>query len=113
MLGAIALPIVFFAVLIGCAIDDWIDKKRNEKRCSMIHELKIYPQYFEKVLDGTKTFEVRKNDRDFQVGDTVVLKEFYNIKYSGREITVKITYILDDKFYGVSEGYIVFAFQKV
>ena len=78
----------------------------------MIHELKIYPKYFEKVLDGTKTFEVRKNDRGFQVGDTVILKEFDNIKHSGREIQAEITYILGDEFYGVSEGYVVFALKK-
>lgn len=79
----------------------------------MIHELKIYPKYFEKVLDGTKTFEARKNDRGFQVGDTVILKEFDNIKYSGREIQVEITYILDDTFDGVPKGYVIFAFRKV
>ena len=42
----------------------------------MIHELKIWPQYYCRVADGSKTFEVRKNDRGFQLGDTVVLKEF-------------------------------------
>ncbi len=42
----------------------------------MTHELKIWPQYYCRVADGSKTFEVRKNDRGFQPGDTVVLKEF-------------------------------------
>ena len=42
----------------------------------MTHELKIWPQYFCRVKDGTKTFEVRKNDRGFQPGDTVVLREY-------------------------------------
>lgn len=60
-----------------------------------------------------KHLKSEKNDRGFQVGDIVILKEFDNIKYSGREIQVEITYILDDKFYGVSEGYVIFAFRKV
>ena len=42
----------------------------------MIHELKIWPQYYERVKEGLKTFEVRLDDRGFQVGDTVILKEF-------------------------------------
>lgn len=42
----------------------------------MRHELKIWPQYFCRVEDGSKTFEVRKNDRGFQLGDTVILKEY-------------------------------------
>lgn len=40
------------------------------------HELKIWPQYFCRVADGTKTFEVRKNDRGFQPGDAVWLREW-------------------------------------
>lgn len=42
----------------------------------MKHELKIWPQYYCRVADGSKTFEVRDNDRGFQPGDTVVLKEW-------------------------------------
>lgn len=42
----------------------------------MIHELKIWPQYYARVADGTKTFEVRNNDRGFQPGDTVTLREW-------------------------------------
>ena len=40
------------------------------------HELKLHPRYFHRVADGTKTFEIRKNDRDFQVGDRLILNEF-------------------------------------
>ncbi len=42
----------------------------------MTHELKIWPQYYCRVSDGSKTFEVRENDRGFQPGDTVILKEW-------------------------------------
>lgn len=40
------------------------------------HELKCHPNFFRRVADGTKPFEIRKNDRDFQVGDIVILKEY-------------------------------------
>ena len=39
------------------------------------HDLKIAPEYFDAVDSGEKTFEIRLNDRDFKVGDTVVLRE--------------------------------------
>lgn len=41
-----------------------------------IHDLKIWPKYFDPVLSGIKTYEVRKNDRDFRFGDRLVLKEW-------------------------------------
>jgi len=81
----------------------------------MKHELKIWPQFYEAVKDGSKTFEVRENDRAFQRGETVVLKEWdptevdYNNYpmggdwgpqgYTHRELEFKIGYVLpiDDK----------------
>ncbi len=42
----------------------------------MRHELKIWPQYYEAVAGGEKTFEVRVNDRNFQRGDEVELRYF-------------------------------------
>ncbi len=41
----------------------------------MTHELKIQPKYFNAVLMGTKNFEIRKNDRDYHVGDRLWLRE--------------------------------------
>lgn len=37
----------------------------------MRHELKIDQHFLIRLLEGKKTFEVRKNDRDYQVGDTI------------------------------------------
>jgi hypothetical protein len=44
----------------------------------MTHDLKILPQYFCRVKDGSKTFEVRENDRGYQPGDIVKLMEWDN-----------------------------------
>lgn len=41
-----------------------------------VHELKIWPQYYSRVANGSKTFEIRNNDRDYQSGDKVILREW-------------------------------------
>lgn len=43
---------------------------------TMEHTLKIWPQFYQAVLSGEKNFEVRPNDRGFQKGDTVILREW-------------------------------------
>lgn len=46
-----------------------------------IHELKILPEYFDAVISGRKRFEIRKNDRDYKVGDQLILKEWSQDDY--------------------------------
>lgn len=62
-----------------------------------IHELKIWPEYFLPIIKKEKTFELRKADRDFKVGDKLKLNEYdpETKTYSGRSAIVKVTYILD------------------
>lgn len=60
----------------------------------MIHALKTLPEYFGAVRKGDKTFELRKNDRNFKVGDYLALNEWDGKKYTGRSQLVKVTYIL-------------------
>ena len=61
----------------------------------MTHTLKIDPIYFQPVLDRKKTFEVRFNDRNYQVGDAVVLQEYdrKTDQYTGRSLSATITYV--------------------
>ena len=63
----------------------------------MMHTLKCWPAYYEAVKSGQKNFEIRKNDRPFVVGDTMLLREWDpgTKQYTGREAKRKITYILD------------------
>lgn len=84
----------------------------------MTHKLKELPEYYQAVFDGRKNFEVRKNDRDFNVGDTIVLQEWTeNLSGTGRsgftgaEITVTITYILNDNKY-CKDGYVILGFAQ-
>lgn len=73
----------------------------------MIHELKIQSEYFLAVINKTKTFEIRKNDRDFKVDDKIILREIDSRgRYTGRSTFRKIAYITD---YAQQENYVVMA----
>lgn len=79
----------------------------------MIHKLKIWPEYFEAVRIGLKNFEIRKNDRGFQIGDTLLLRE-YNAnteEFSGKSIERVITYIVEGPPF-MAEGWAVLGMKK-
>lgn len=78
-----------------------------------IHELKTWPVFFEEVSSGAKPFEIRKNDRDFKVGDALVLREWRPDKdgpggwYTGKELLALVTYLMRGPVLGISEGWVV------
>lgn len=101
------------------------------------HLLKAWPQFFNPVYSGQKPFEIRKNDRNFKVGDILVLREFFvcdkceglgtvltqnekKIKcpgcdgltgrYTGREVDRKVTYITD---FMQQPGFVVMAIEPI
>lgn len=76
------------------------------------HTLKIMPKYYRAIESGNKTFEVRKNDRGFQLYDILELREFFGGEYSGRYILAEVTYILDDPEY-CKEGYVILGIKVV
>ncbi|MEY0594298.1 DUF3850 domain-containing protein [Providencia manganoxydans] len=65
------------------------------------HDLKIAPKYFNRIISGEKTAEIRRNDRDFRSGDMMTLREFRSIiqtypnhpaaRYTGRTVGCCIT----------------------
>lgn len=106
---------------------------KNPEQRTTVHELKTWPYYFEEVWNGTKTFEVRKNDRDFRVGDTLILQEYdhefereiadaralgcsfldsmlmHCSPYSGRVVTAKVTYIMPGGRNGLNHDHCIMA----
>lgn len=76
----------------------------------MIHKVKILPEYFNAVLYHKKRFEIRFNDRNYKVGDTVLLREYDPITdcFTGRELSCEITYITN---FMQKDNYIVFSFE--
>lgn len=94
-----------------------------------VHELKIEPQYFEAVVSSKKTFEIRKDDRGFKVGDLLVLKEYTsdrhtnqfgeerseNYHYTGREVKALISYIFRGGApgMGLKKGYSILSIKQL
>lgn len=105
-----------------------------------LHSLKTLPVYFAAVLRGDKTFEVRKNDRNFQTGDTLVLREYdptflpppeqtdWNRPpmapppaprlpgdYTGSELQATVSYVLHDTWgqFGIERGFVVLGLRDV
>jgi hypothetical protein len=84
-------------------------------RKKQIHALKcLNPHYF-LLTTGQKTFEIRKADMDFQVGDILHLEEYRQVypdvenvgAYTGESIYRQITHILDGEKWGIMPGYVV------
>jgi hypothetical protein len=94
------------------------DHRANWETCSiykgekMRHELKIWPDFFFAVEEGVKNFEIRKNDRDFKVGDEVLLMEYdpESKVFFGGEILGEITYVTD---FMQPQGYVVFQWKRI
>jgi hypothetical protein len=76
------------------------------------HDLKSWPEYFQAVRAGLKLFELRNNDRDFKVGDTVVLWEYIpeTATLTGQTIVTKITYVLTGGVW-LTPGYCAFGIE--
>ncbi|MEH2000388.1 MAG: ASCH/PUA domain-containing protein [Nostoc sp.] len=76
------------------------------------HNLKTWIPFYQDVIDGRKTFELRKNDRDYQVGDTLTLIEVdprNELAATGRQTNKEVIYLLAG--WGLEEGYVVLAIK--
>lgn len=73
-----------------------------------IHQIRLASQYFDDVCSGKKSFEFRKNDRNYKVGDIIEMTEFKDGKNTGRMVRVIVTYFLDG-FTGMEDDYCILA----
>lgn len=74
------------------------------------HELKTWPAYFDAVSDGTKPFELRRDDRDFSAGDILRLREYEPAsgRYTGRVVEAEVSYVVRDApHFGLMPGFAV------
>lgn len=87
------------------------------------HKLKTLGRYWDAVADGTKTFEVRLNDRAFQTGDILVLEKMDNegryyqttepMGCTPTSIRKRITYLLQGGQFGIEPRYCVLGLGDV
>lgn len=86
------------------------------------HTLKTLPPFFDAVVRGDKTFEVRKDDRAFQAGDTLVLNHYdpekdgvpFAAPYIKPDpIMLRCTYVLRGGQFGIEPGYVVLGISKI
>jgi hypothetical protein len=83
------------------------------------HVLKVDFKYANAILNGKKSFEVRKNDRNFMVGDEIVFKVLIDKgSYVGAEaahplngIVYRIDYVLNN-FEGLAQKYVAFSMSR-
>lgn len=87
----------------------WLD---GYKSGNVMHSLKIAPEFFKAVKDGSKNFEIRKNDRDYCVGDTLLLCEYDSLymRHTGEGLLFEITYMTS---YAQKAGYVVLGIKEV
>lgn len=80
-----------------------------------IHALKTLPEYFAPLRAGEKTFELRKNDRDFKVGDQVCLQEWSpQTGYTGKQFWRRISYVLKDApEFGLMDGFVILGLGRI
>lgn len=83
-------------------------------------EKKVWPEYFQRVVDGSKKYELRLADFDCAPGDILLLKEWDPVTstYSGRTIEKEITHIIktkDQQFWSQEEvdkyGFQIISFE--
>lgn len=81
----------------------------------MVHELKSWPLYFDAIVSGEKTFESRKDDRGFALGDVLLLREWDPrvSQYTGRTAVAEVSHILSDERFGVQPGFVVMGLRNV
>ncbi|MFA5381985.1 MAG: DUF3850 domain-containing protein [Candidatus Micrarchaeia archaeon] len=96
----------------------------SERIRKVVHSLKTWPEFFQLTLNGKKKFELRRNDRDYRVGDELLLKEWdpevyrgrceigfsddeesVQFSYTGREVIVRVNYIMPaDQIHAIMGG---------
>lgn len=73
-----------------------------------VHQIRLGASFFDDACSNIKSFELRKNDCDYKVGDILEMMEFADGRNTGRMVRKLVTYILED-YAGLEDGYCIMA----
>lgn len=86
------------------------------------HHLKTDPEVFQATLDGKKTYDLRLDDRCFEVGDILILEETQftgeemktgkPLDFTGRALKLEVTHILRGPIWGLKEGWVLMSHSQ-
>lgn len=112
MKKAVEKAVDAFAAFMTCFENELFSEGRMEEP-RKIHYVKCETEFFEDVVNNYKQFEVGRNDRDYQVGDDMVLMEWDKelSEYTGREDRVTIIYLLEG-CPGIEPGYCILGIER-
>jgi hypothetical protein len=81
----------------------------------MVHTLKTWPEFIDPLESGEKPFEIRKDDRNYQVGDILNLHEFDPVKqqYGKRFVIRQVTYVMRSARFGLKKGYCIMGLKPL
>lgn len=83
----------------------------------MRHELKTWPEAFDAVAGGRKTWEIRLDDRGFKLGDTVVLcrydPDLRGGQYTGERCQKRVGFMLRGPDFGIPSGFVIFTLEPI
>lgn len=71
-----------------------------------VHQIRVGKTFFDDIVRGVKPFTLRKDDKNYKVGDILEKMEFDDGKYTGRSIRQEVTYKLED-YTGLVDGYCI------
>lgn len=79
-----------------------------------MHKLKTERQYCDNILYEVKSFEIRKNDENFEVGDKIIYITVVNgieVEHKISNAIFEITYLLKE-IEGLKDGYVAFTVRR-
>jgi len=91
------------------------------------HTLKVWPEFYDAIESGVKTWEFRRDDRGFRVGDELALEwwdptancgrggyEYVDSPYvKHKQLRARVTYILHGGRLGVPEGFCIMSIERM
>lgn len=97
----------------GAIISRLLDAANSIPEGPQRHELKVWPEYYAAIDAGKKTLELRKDDRGFQVGDSLLLREFDpKTGIYGESCERVVTHIVQGGHFGIADGYVAMSISE-